>query len=119
MTIKEKKEAIKITDTENNRVYVLDFDLESIKYAQNNGFLWEEIDTRSATLIPLIWYTLFRRHEKNVSMAEAEKLLKRLGGMSEALIVHIRQLWEQTLAPLYADEEDTYDPKATGLIIEM
>lgn len=119
MTIKEKKEAIKITDTENNRVYVLDFDLDSIKYAQDNGFSWDEIDTRSATLVPLIWYTLFRRHEKNVSKADAENLLKRLGGMSVALIVRIRQLWEQTLAPLYADEEDSYDPKATGLTIEM
>lgn len=105
MELTERVNPIKITDKETNRVYVLDFDRDAVIFAENRGFDWDEVGNKPATLIPFIWYVAFRRYDKKISMEKTTKLLEELGGMKQAWLLRLRELYNQSMAALIADPD--------------
>ena len=120
MVIKESDRVapIKITDKETNHIYVLDFNRESVQFAESNGFDWDLVSTQPATLIPLIWYCAFRRYDKRISRDKATQLLEDLGGIRVEWLKRLKKLYDQSMASLIADpdkndEEDAKNAKLT------
>ena len=109
MTIKENEivKPIKITDSETNRVYILDFDRDSVVYAEARGFDWDEVGSKPGIMIPLIWNAAFRRYDKKLSMEKTTKILETLGGMRPEWLARLKQLYDQSLASLIADPDET------------
>lgn len=102
----ERFSEIILKDKKHHREYRLDFTLDAIAYAQSVGFNWDDIVEKSAVMIPLIWYTAFRRYQPRMSKNETDKVLKDIGGMSVPLVTRLRQLWEQALSELVADGDE-------------
>lgn len=120
MVIKESDRVapIKITDKETNHVYVLDFNRESVQFAESNGFDWDLVSSQPATLIPLIWYCAFRRYDRRISRDKTTQLLEDLGGMRVDWLKRLKELYDQSMASLIADpdkanEEDAKNAKLT------
>lgn len=119
MVIKESERVnpIKITDNETNRVYILDFDRDSVVFAESRGFDWDEVGTKPGIMIPLVWNAAFRRYDKRISMEKTTSLLEQLGGMRPDWLARLKQLYDQSLASLIADpdenEEDGKNAKMT------
>lgn len=109
---KELKEQIKpiiIHDTENNRDYTLEFNRESVKFAESRGFKLVDVDNYPMTKIPEFFWYAFRMHHPSFSMNQAEKMLERLGGMSEELGKRLGELWAvpfETLTHGNGDEKN-------------
>lgn len=113
-------EPITLTDSETGRKYILDFNLDSIAFIQQRGFDWELIVSQSAIMIPLIFWGAFRRYEKNVSKANTDKMLEDMGGLTTSMMVRLRELWEQALAPLvFDDSEGEEQTKNSKWTVEM
>lgn len=118
MELTERVNPIKVIDTETNHTYILDFNRDTVRFAEERGFDWDEVGNKPATLIPLIWYTAFRRYDPRISLDKTTKLLEDLGGMKPSWIVRLRELYNQALTSLIAQdaadgEEEVKNAKVT------
>ena len=107
MELTERVNPIKVIDTETNHTYILDFNRDTVRFAEERGFDWDEVGNKVATMIPLIWYTAFRRYDPRISLDKTTKLLEDLGGMRPSWITRLRELYNQALTSLIA--QDTAD----------
>jgi hypothetical protein len=106
---KEVINPIKITDKETNRVYILDFDRESIKFAEAQGFDWHLMRSQLATQTELLWYCAFRKYNRQVPREKAISILDELGGMRPEWVDRLSELWAQGLDSLIADDDAPED----------
>lgn len=104
----ERVKPIIIKDNENKREYTLEFNRDSVRFAENRGFKLEDVDAYSMTKVPEFFWYAFRMHHMNVSMNQAEEILKQIGGMSEPIAKRLVELWVQTYEAL--GNEETKNP---------
>lgn len=90
---REKVMPVIIHDKENNKDYTLEFSRESVKFAEGRGFRLEDVDNYPMTKIPEFFWYSFRMHHPSFSLGQAEKMLERMGGMSEPLARRLGELW--------------------------
>ena len=99
--------------------YVLDFDLESVKFAEALGFIWDEMATKPATMIPNLWFAAFRRYNKKVSRREADELLEKIGGMTKEISNRLAELYFQAISGLISDEDSADERKNAEVTVEL
>lgn len=104
----ERIKPITIKDNENKREYTLEFDRDSVRFAEGRGFKLEDVDAYSMTKVPEFFWYAFRMHHKSVSLAQAEEILKQIGGLNEAIAKRLVELWMQTYNSL--GNEETKNP---------
>ena len=106
-----------LRDKENNREYTLEFSRESIKFAEQRGFKIQDVDNFPMSKVPEFFWYAFRMHHPSVSLGQAEKLLDRLGGMSEALGKRLGELWTVPFEALNPDDDG--DEKNASVTVEL
>lgn len=90
---KERVKPIILRDSENNREYILEFNRDTIKFAEQRGFDIRDVDRFPMTKTPeFLWYA-FRMHHPSVSLNQAEKILDRMGGISVEMGRRLGELW--------------------------
>lgn len=112
------KKPIEITDNITGHVYVLDFNRDTVRFAEDRGFTWTAFGDRPATMIPIIWYAAFRRYEPRISQQKTDAILEKVGGIKPEWVTRLHELYDQALAPLIsvdeaADEEDAKNAEMT------
>ena len=97
---------------EDGEEYVLEFNAQTVRDAESAGFRLSEVSDRPMTMIPLFFYHAFRMHNPNIKRATTDKILKELGGMSDAFQERLVDLY---LAPInnIGGDETTKNPKLT------
>lgn len=116
MTTKEANEIrpVVLTD-ENGKVYTLEFDAESVKYAQERGFNSSEIDVKPMVVIPQLFKYSFRKNHKNVSNYVIDTIWKELteDGMPEGLIERLMLLYVKPMECLATKEDSGKNSRVT------
>ena len=107
----ERVKPIIIKDTENKREYTLEFDRDTVRFAESRGFKLEDVDTYLMTKVPEFFWYAFRMHHKNVALNQAEEILKSIGGMNDQIARRLVELWVQTYNAL--GNEETKNPNMT------
>lgn len=107
----EHVKPIIIRDAKNKLEYTLEFNRDSVRFAEARGFKLEDIDAFSMTKVPEFFWYAFRMHHKSVSLAQAEELLKQIGGITEPIAKRLIELWMQTYDSL--GNEETKNPDMT------
>ena len=117
----DRVQPIRIKDSETNHTYILDFNRESVQFAEARGFDWDLIGTQPGTQIPLIWYCAFRRYDKRVSLDKTTQMLEDLGGMRTDWLKRLKELYDQSMASLIADpdKEDEEAAKNARLTVSL
>lgn len=100
-----KVKPIIIRDTEANEEYTLEFNRETVKFAENRGFKLEDLDNYPMSKVPEFFWYAFRMHHKRISLADAEEILKKIGGMTGAIAQRLMELWVETYNTLGTEEE--------------
>lgn len=91
------------SDTEE---FTLEFNRESIKFAEMRGFKIDEVSSFPMTKVPELFFYAFRMHHKNISRERTDKLLfEELGGIPEGLIERLGELYAQPFEALNIVEE--------------
>lgn len=106
----ERVKPIIIHDTENNKDYTLEFNRDAIKFAEGRGFKLEDVDSYPMSKIPEFFWYAFRMHHPSFSLAQAEKMLDRIGGMNEEMARRLGELWAvpfTALNPANGDEKNS------------
>lgn len=119
METTEKVNPMRVIDNETGREYILDFNRETIAFAEDKGFTWDAVSDRIVTLVPFIWWVAFRRYYPRMARDKTDKILEDKGGIKPKELKRLKELWDQCLAPLIADDDDEEDAKNAKVTVVL
>lgn len=113
--INEQVKPIIIHDEENGIDYTLEFNRETIRFAEARGFDIDEVSKFPMSKLPELFYYAFRMHHKNVSREKTDRILfDDLGGMPNGMAERLGALYAAPFEALTnADENKTKNSKMT------
>ncbi len=116
MSKTEKTEAVKpiiITDNDTGARYEIDYNRESVRFAENRGFSLEDVGRYASRISDLWWYG-FRMHHKRITQEQASDLLEKMGGMTPEILRRLIELFNQAgYAGVVSDEEEVKNSAVT------
>lgn len=90
--------------TENGE-YTLEFNRETVRFAEQRGFDISDLGKFPMTKIPELFFYSFRMHHRNVSRAETDRILfEEMGGMSNDVAVRLGELYSAPFEALTNEE---------------
>ena len=101
----ERVNPVVIHDTENNKDYTLEFNRDVIKFAEGRGFRLQDVDNFPMSKVPEFFWYAFRMHHPSFSLRQAEEMLDRMGGMSDALGRRLGELWAAPFEALTPEDD--------------
>lgn len=105
----EKIKAITLTDNETNETYILEFNRESIKFAESKGFVVDDVAKYPMTKGYEFFFYAFRMHHKMLPREKTDKLLDALGGIAGApdgLFERLGELYANPFNTLVGDSKN-------------
>jgi len=94
--------------------YTLDFDRESVKFAEARGFDINNVAAHPMTEIPNLFFYAFRKNHKSVSREKTDRILfDDLGGMPEGMLERLALLYTAPFEALTQNGEKSKNPKVT------
>lgn len=97
---------IKITDTNTGEEYTLEFDKESVRFAESRGFDMSDVARFPITKTEELFWYAFRKHHKRVDLQKARKLLEGIGTLPEGFLERLLSLYAQPLDAFIESEEE-------------
>lgn len=110
----ENVKPIIIRDNANHTEYVLEFNKESVKFAEDRGFSLDDLRNgrNEYKNLELLFFCSFRMHHKNLTMDKAMKILHDdLGGYTKGMLERMITLYQQPYASLVSEEETAKNPQ--------
>lgn len=92
---KEIIKSIFLTDKEEGETYELNFSRDSVRFAEQRGFVLEDVLKFKATLVPELWFYAFRMHHKNKARSQTDALLDKIGGITPQMLERLMMLYQQ------------------------
>ena len=96
--------ATKITVTYQKKDYVLEFSRATAKQIEDQGFILDQLTDKPATMIPLLVYGAFARHNRGIKRSLVdeiyENIVGKIGGEGEEGFIN-------TLGEMYAETVST------------
>lgn len=121
MANKEVNEQVKpiiIHDAENDMDYTLEFDRDSIRFAEARGFDIDDVGKYPMTKIPELFFYAFRMHHKNVSREKTDRILfDELGGLPEGAAERLGALYSAPFEAL--SNKNGNKPKNQKVTVEL
>lgn len=105
-----------ITITDKNNVYVLEFSRESVVFAEQRGWEWDDALRYPATKLKELFFFAMRMHHPKMAKANTDELYDKMGGITPAMVSRLKDLYELCLTSLIRDDEEA--PK-NGIVVEL
>lgn len=106
MAEKERVKPIIIKDNRNKREYTLEFNRESVMFAEQRGFSVNDLDRYPMVKLPELFYYAFRMHHRNLSKEKTDHILfDDLGGMPDGMAERLGALYAAPYDSLASDDE--------------
>lgn len=94
-----------ITLSYEGKTYTLEFNRITAKMMEQQGFVLEEIDTKPATTIPMLFAGAFRKNHNSVSTKKINEIYESLTHRG-ALVGRLAEMYAETVSTLFDDPED-------------
>lgn len=95
----------KIVLKHNNKEYVLEYNRQSVKMIEGQGFVLDEIATKPVTMIPLLFQGAFIKNCKGTKRAVIDEIYDGIGNKSDLMNV-LLEMYAETLSSLTDDTEE-------------
>ena len=116
----ERVKPIIIHDAENNEEYTLEFNRETIMFAEGRKFDIDEVGKFPMSKIPELFWYAFRMHHKNMSKAQTDKIFfEKLGGFEGIPDGFASRLGELYNAPFTASFDGEKTVKNPNVTVEL
>ena len=95
----------KIAVTFDNKEYLLEYNRQSVKTLEAQGFILSELAEKPATMIPMLFQGAFFKNHKGIKRGLVEDIFEEMQdktGLLEALV----SLYSETLSSLTEDKGD-------------
>ena len=92
--INEQVKPIILHDKENGIDYTLEFNRETIRFAEARGFDIDDVSKYPMSKLPELFFYAFRMHHKNVSREKTDRILfEDMGGMPSGMAERLGALY--------------------------
>lgn len=118
MARREENEEVRplvLHDEETGADYTLEFNRESVKFAEARGFVIDDVDRFPMTKTYELFYYAFRMHHRNVSREKTDKIIDDWGGVAnipDGVLERLGMLYSAPFGTL-RDEGEKNPPKVT------
>ena len=110
----ERVQPIIITDSETGKEYTLEFNRDSVRFAEQRGFSMADVDRQPFIKLPELFYYAFRMHHMSVSKEKTDKILfEDLGGLMDGMAERLGQLYSNPYDALINKENKPKNPNVT------
>ena len=110
-----KSERVKpmiITDPEEGREYTLEYNRKSVTKVEQAGLDINQIESKSMTMIPLLFWGAFLMHHPHMTRDQTDKILfDGLGGLSPEEMEYLGKLYAEPFQTLVASEGEGANPR--------
>lgn len=111
-SMKERLSPMVITDPENGREYTLEYSRRSVSRAEQAGLDVSEMESKSMTMIPLLFWGAFLMHHPGMTREQTDKILfDGLGGLKEEEMAYLGKLYAAPFDTLIASEGNVGNPR--------
>lgn len=116
----EKVKPIILHDTDDNRDYTLEFNLDSVRFAQARGFDSDDLQKYPVLKTEELFFYAFRMHHRNVPKEKTDRIFwDKLGGLANLPDGFIERLIMLYYDPINAAKVAEGDGKNAGMTVEM
>lgn len=116
--MEERIKPIILTLEDTKEEFTLEFNRESVKFAEARGFKPEDISNYPMTKVPELFYYSFRMHHKSVSKDKTDKIINDyfggIAGMPEGMMGRLGELYAQPFTTL--EDKEGKKGKVTVLL---
>ena len=110
----EKVNPIILHDAEEGVDYTLEFNRESVRFAEARGFSIDDVARYPFTKMPELFFYAFRMHHKNVSREKTDRILfDYLGGMPEGMAERLGALYGEPFKALTNEDGKAKNSRMT------
>lgn len=109
----EKVKPIVLKDTENGDEFTLEFNRESVRFAESKGFNLDDLLQKPVTTVPDFFYYAFRMHHRALARNKVDAIFEELGGLTAPMIERLTELYTAPYDALIQDEEGLKNSKLT------
>ena len=96
-----------IEDPEDGKEYTLEFNRKSVRKAESAGLNISQVEAKSMTMLPLLFWASFLMHHPYMTQEKADKILfEGLGGLSEAELTRLGELYAEPFNTLILSEDE-------------
>lgn len=96
---------MKITLAHNKKEYVLEYNRQSVKMMEGQGFVLDEITSKPMTMIPLLFQGAFIKNCKGTKRAVVDEIFDAIGD-KEGLMNALIEMYAETLSTLTEGNEE-------------
>ena len=101
-----KVQPMVITDPDTGREYTLEFNRKSVVKTEAAGLNINELESKSMTMVPLLFWGAFLMHHPGMTKEQSDKILfEGLEGLREEEMKRLGELYVATFQTLVSDEE--------------
>ena len=115
----ERVNSIKITDPQGEKSYELDFNRDSVRFAEGRGFKMEDVFDYPETKFPELFYYAFRYHHRNLSKQQTDKIYEGLNGFSREFLERLVTLYNQAMLSNNVVDSTEEMGKNNGWTVEL
>lgn len=102
----ESIKPIILRDEDSGVEYILEFNADSVKFAEARGFDLDDVGKYPMTKTPELFYYAFRMHHRRMSRAETDKIyFDDLGGITTDMLRRLAELYAAPCRALYRDDD--------------
>ena len=115
--VSERVNPIILRNEDTGDEYTLEFNRESIRFAEQRGFDIADVGKFPMTKLPELFFYAFRMHHRNVSREKTDRILfDDLGGMPDGMAERLGALYS---APFEALSNDNGKAKNSKMTVEF
>jgi hypothetical protein len=101
-----------ITDPDEGREYTLEYSRKSVAKTESAGLDVNQLESKSMTMIPLLFWGAFLMHHPHMTKEQTDKILfDGLGGLSEDEMAYLGKLYAAPFQSLIASEGEGANPR--------
>ena len=89
----------KINLTYDKKEYVLEFNRQSVKTMEGQGFVLEELTAKPMTMIPLLFQGAFIKNHRGIKRSLMDEIFEEIGDKT-ALMEALMEMYAETLSTL-------------------
>lgn len=97
--------------------YTLEFNRDSVRFAETRGFKYEDVSDFPMTKIPELFFYAFRMHHPKITRIQADNIFDEIGGLPEGAIERLVELYIAPFESLTVPEGA--EPKNSKWTVEM
>ena len=117
--VNEKVKPLTLRDTESGEEFVLEFNRESIRFAEARGFDINDVAKYPLTKIPELFFYAFRMHHKNIARERTDRILfDDLGGLPDGALERLALLYSEPFNALTNTAENG-ESKNSKVMVEF